>query len=405
MNNEKIDEIIDVIDEDLMSLNMDDINNMMTALQGRMLQKILDKERDIFLKNELPENKNKANGYSSINKKVKTKSGDITLSMPRDRNGDFEPLIVKKRSRVIEDFSETALLLYSKGNSLNDISEIIKNLYNVELSKSFISELISTIDEDIKLWQNRPLKSIYPFLMIDCLYCNVKKNGISTKVAIYVILGINIDGYKEVLGIWIGDGSESATFWCGIFEELKDRGVEDILYISMDGLTGLYEAIETVYPFAKTQRCIVHLVRNIYSICNKKQAKEVIADYKKIYTASSLNEAEEHFNLFIKKYKNNKTLIKKINSQIDHIYSLFSETEEIRKIIYTTNAIESVNSSLRRVTNGKGAFINDQSLIRVLFLRISSLEKKWTTRSKNWNTILESLCKQYNDRVIKHIKK
>ncbi len=403
MNNEKLDKMIDIIDEDLMELNLTDINNIATDLQSRMLQKILNTERDIFLKNQSKDKNNKANGHSSINKKIKTKTGEINISMPRDRNGDFEPMIIKKRSRVIEDFSDTALLLYAKGNSLSDISDIIKDIYKINLSKSYISDLISNIDEDIKNWQNKPLKNIYPFLTIDCLYCNVKKDGISTKVAIYVILGINIKGYKEILGIWIGDGSESSHFWCAIFEEIKDRGVEDILYISMDGLVGLTEAIETVFPYTKIQRCIVHLTRNIFKICNRKDAKNVITDYKKIYTSASLGEAEEQYQLFRKKYSNNKLLMKKIDNQIDCIYSLFSETEEIRKLIYTTNSIESINSSLRRVTNGKGAFINNASLIRVLFLRVQSLEKKWTYKIKNWDSIIESLCKQYEERIIKYI--
>ena len=247
------------------------------------------------------------------------------------------------------------------------------------------------------------MKAIYPIVYVDALYSNVKVEGMCQKVATYVMIGIDIYGKKEVIGTWISDGSESATYWAGILEEIKDRGVEDIFYISLDGLTGLEEAIELVYPLTKTQRCIVHLVRNIYNVSPKKEAKTIISDFKKIYKADNLEEAKMLYENFIDKHKQHKSVIKKAKKHIEYIYPLFSETIEIRRLIYTTNAVESVNSCLRKVTNGKGMFMNKESLMRVLYLRIKDLEKKWSKGTKGWDKILNSLMLQYGERLTKHL--
>ena len=403
MNEEFKNKIVKEIMENSKSLlTSTEVSEIFSDIQSKMYQMLLDKERDIFIDNS---SDNKKNGYGKKGKRIRTKNGTISVRMPRDRKSEFNPIIIGKRQRVIDDFSDTAILLYSKGNSLEDIREIIKNVYKIELSKTFISELTSRVSVDLKEWQERQLSKIYPFMYVDCLYCPVKVEGVSTKLAVYVIIGINLAGKKEVVGIWVGDGNESASFWAGIFNELKDRGVEDILYISMDGLTGLKEAIELIYPATKTQRCIVHLVRNLYNVCGKKEVKEVIKDYKKIYTSNTLEEAQFLYSEFVLKYKNSKAIINVINKQIEHIYALFSESTEIRKLIYTTNTIESVNSCLRKVTRGKGMFINKESLMRVLFLRIKDLETKWSKGTKDWNKILNILINQYENRITKYIQK
>lgn len=377
-----------------------DITEVFNDLQGMMYQSLLNAELDIHVEKEAA---NKKNGYSTKGKKLKTPVGEINVDMPRDRKGTFEPVIVKKRQHIVEDFSSFAILLYSKGNSMEDIQEIIKQSYNIELSKSYISDLVSRVSEDIKQWHGRKLKQLYAMTYVDCLYCPVKLEKTSEKVAIYVIIGIDIEGRKEVIGIWISDGSESASYWTEIFEEIKERGVEDILYLSMDGLCGLKEGLNNVYPKTKTQRCVVHLTRNLYYICNKKEAKEVIADYKKIYTAENLDVAKEQYNLFREKYTSNKKVLKKVDDSIDHIFNLYSEPESIRKLIYTTNAIESVNSCLRKVTNNKGMFMNKESLLRVLYLRINDLEKKWSKGTLGWNKILEQLIIMYGERITKYL--
>ena len=215
------------------------------------------------------------------------------------------------------------------------------------------------------------------------------------------MLGINKDGKKDVLGIWINE-NESATFWTEVFEEIKARGVEEILFISLDGLSGLSEAIEKIYPKAKTQRCIVHIVRNIYGILDKKKSKEIIGDLKKIYTASNGNNAKLEYENFIEKYKSNEKLIKKLNSVIEHIFNIFEYPIEIRKIIYTTNPIESLNSSLRKVTRGKGSFISKEALLKVLYLRIKDLEKSWSKGTRNWGNVKHQLIELYGEMVLKY---
>lgn len=382
-----------------------DISELFSELQGMLYQTMLDAEYEVHMGKEALNSKNKKNGYTTKNpREIKTKSGVTTkIHMPRDRNGEFEPVIVPKRKRIVEDFSELSILLYSKGNSLEDIEEIIKKLYKVNMSKTYISELITKVSDDVKTWQERALKSIYAIAYIDCLHCSVKVDGVSKKVAVYVIIGINLEGKKEILSIEIGDGSESASFWTNVLYDLKIRGVEDIIYIALDGLSGLKDSVESVYPLTKTQRCIVHIVRNLYKISPKKEVKEIIKDFKKIYQSLTKEEAKEAYKDFTKKYNDREKIIKYVENNIDHIYNLFEEPKEIRKLIYTTNQIESVNSALRKVTNGKGAFMNKESLMRVLYLRVKDLEKKWSKEIKSWNKILNDLIDMYEERITKHL--
>ena len=383
-----------------------DLSSVMTEMYGELVQAMLDKEMDIHLgydKNSHGEKEtaNRRNGVTSRSKKIRTKSGELTVTPPRDRDGKFEPMIVKKRQRVLEGFEEIATAMYAKGNTLLDIQELIKEAYNVDLSKETISELTSAVNEKVTKWQQRKLKKCYPFMYVDCLYCPVKKDLISEKAAIYVMLGIDLEGQKEVLGIWINQ-TESAHFWNEIFEEIKGRGVEEILFVSMDGLKGLSESIEEIYPKTITQRCIVHLVRNIYSIIPRKGSKEIIGDFKKIYTAANKVEAEIAYEEFLEKYKGNERLIKKVTENIEHIYQLFEYPKEIQKIIYTTNPIESLNSALRKVTKGKGSFINEQALLKVLYLRIQDLEKKWCKGTMGWVTVKQQLLILFENRISKY---
>ena len=238
---------------------------------------------------------------------------------------------------------------------------------------------------------------------MDCLYCSVKEDLRSIKKAIYVVLGVNISGIKDVLGVWISE-QESASKWCEIFEELKQRGVEDIFFVSMDGLSGLPDAVEKVFPQAIMQRCIVHIVRNLYSVLPKKESKAVIADFKKIYTTSSLSNAKLEYENFRKKYKDNKKIMNKVDSNIEWIYQLFEYPKAIRKVIYTTNAIESLNSGLRKVTRGKGSFVNETALIKVLYLRIMDLQKSWSKGIANWNNVRNELVELFGERFIKYIE-
>ena len=384
-----------------------EISKALNQMYGKVVQRLLDEEFNEFMEYEKGSHVNKKdtnrrNGSTSKGKKVKTDNGEITIIPPRDREGKFEPQIVKKRQRVLEGFDNLVISTYAKGNSLKDIKETIREIYSIELSEETISNMTKSVNEEIVKWQNRKLQKCYPFVYVDCLYCSVKEDFRSIKKAIYVTLGIDTQGKKEVLGIWI-DTTESASKWCEIFEELKSRGVEDIFFVSMDGLTGLSEAIESVYPQAITQRCIVHIVRNIYSILPKKETKEIISDFKKIYTSSNLENAKLEYENFIEKYKENKKLIKKVKENIEWIYQLFDYPIGIRKVIYTTNAIESLNSGLRKVTKGKGSFINENALMKVLFLRIQDLQKNWSKGIRNWGKVQNELSILFEDRFLKYI--
>ena len=384
-----------------------DVNDFFEDLYGDIIQALLEGEMDDFLGYDKGKHVDKAtgnrrNGYSSKGKKVKTNNGEIKIDMPRDRDGEFEPKIVGKRQRVLEGLDEKVIAMYSRGMTLEDIKEMIKEIYKIELSNQTISTLTASVSKKIEEWQNRELKECYPFVYVDCLYCYVKENLVSVKKAVYVMLGIDTEGKKEVIGVWI-DKTESANFWNGIFEEIKARGVKDIFFVSMDGLKGLPEAIEKIYPQTITQRCIVHLVRNVYSVLNKKEAGEIIKDFKRIYTAVNKDMAKIEYEEFKKKYKENKRLIKKVEEYVEYIYPLYEYPEEIRKIIYTTNPIESLNSALRKVTRGKGAFINEMALMKVLYLRIENLEKKWCKGSQNWRNVQNQLTIIFEERYTKYL--
>ena len=386
-----------------------EISKTLNQMYGKVVQRLLDEEFNEFMEYEKgshveKSSSNRRNGSTSKAKKVKTDNGEITVVPPRDRYGKFEPQIIKKRQKILEGFDNLVISMYAKGNSLKDIKDTIREIYSVELSEETISNMTRAVNEEVIKWQNRNLNKCYPFVYVDCLYCSVKEDYKSVKKAIYVVLGVDTKGKKDVLGIWL-DTTEASTKWCQIFEELKTRGVEDIFFVSMDGLSGLPEAIEKVYPHAITQRCVVHIVRNIYSILPKKEVKGVIADFKKIYTASNLENAKLEYENFKEKYKENKKLMKKVDENIEWIYQLFDYTIGIRKAIYTTNSIESLNSGLRKVTKGKGAFINENALMKVLYLRIQDLQRSWAKGISNWTKIRNELAILFEDRFLKYIEK
>ena len=388
--------------------SLTDVQGSIDTLYSNMLQVLLNEEMNSHIgydknSHENKDSENRRNGHSSKAKKVKTKNGVITIDMPRDRDGTFEPEILKKRQRVLEGLDDIVISMYAKGNSLEDISDLIEKMYKIKLSKETLSNMTNSVSEETQKWQKRPLKKIYSIVYVDCIYCYVKRDLIGEKTAVYVAIGIDIDGFKEVLGLYI-DKTESAKFWQYIFEDIKIRGTEDILFVCMDGLKGLPETITKVFPKTITQKCIVHIVRNIYDILNKKEAKNIIADFKKIYTAPNLELARLEYKNFIEKYKENIKLIKKVNGVIDDIFELFDFPKEIRTLIYTTNTIESVNAGLRKVTRGRGSFIHDNALLKVLYLRIRDLEKKWSKGTTNWKKIQIQLIELFGNRVLKHIK-
>lgn len=386
--------------------SFDDFSSIMEQLQGELLQTLLEGELDCHLGYDKGSHDNKSddnrrNGYCK-EKKVKTKNGTFSVKTPRDRNGSFNPTIIPKKQTMLDSFEDIAISCYAKGMSLRDIEKLFQDIYHAKFNKEQISYLISKVNDEVKEWQNRPLKELYAFVYVDCLYVPIKKDLISEKCAVYVMIGIDITGHKEIIGIWIGE-SESATFWTNILEEIKTRGVKDILFISLDGLTGLTEAIEKIFPHTIVQRCIVHLSRNLYMICPKKQAANIMSDFKKIYQSQTKEEAELRYEEFCEKYKDNQKIVNKVTNAMPYIYQIMDYPKEIRKVIYTTNPIESVNSALRKVTRGKGALPSEESVMKLLYLRIKELEKKWTKSIPNWSIIINQLSLLFHNRIVDYL--
>lgn len=406
---EKIDnQILELIMKKKGVKTAQDVSKTLNSMYGKVIQRLLDAEFDEFMEyekgsHEKKKTTNRRNGSTSKGKKVKTDNGEIIITPPRDREGKFEPQIVKKRQKVLEGFDNLVISMYARGNSLKDIKETIREIYSIDLSEETLSNMTQSVSKEVEKWQNRKLEKCYPFVYVDCIYCSVKDDLRSIKKAIYVVLGIDTKGLKDVLGIWI-ETTETASKWCEIFEDLKSRGVEDIFFVSMDGLIGLPEAVERIYPQSILQRCIVHITRNIYGILPKKEVKEIISDFKKIYTASNLGHAKLEYESFQKKYKDNKKLMKKVNDNINWVMQIFEYPPAIRKLIYTTNSIESLNAGLRKVTKGKGSFINETALIKVLYLRIQNLKTKWSKQIKNWKDVQNELAGIFEERFLQYIE-
>ena len=389
--------------------NYADVTKFLDKLYQPLMQTLLDAELENHLeyskyehtKNKEKANSNARNGHCKP-KIVKTEYGNIEVKTPRNRNATFEPIIIEKGQTKVTGFEDKCIALYAKGMSLRDIEKTLKEIYGVKINKDQITTLISAVSEETEKWRNRPLKPMYVFTYADCLYVPIKDDIKSDKKAIYVIIGVDVYGYKEILGMWI-DNTESATFWTNVFMDLKERGVEDILYMSSDGIAGFKNSLERVFPRTQAQRCVVHLVRNLYSICPRKEAKEIIADYKKIYTSSNLEEAEFQLDIFKDKYKEQKRIVKKAEDTMEYLEPLFELPQEIRKCIYTSNAVESVNSALRKVTRGKGAFPSESSVFKVLYLRINELSEKWNKPILNWKAIHSQLIELFGERYTKYL--
>ena len=383
----------------------EDINAFMRDFVGEIMQQMLDKEFDEHMgykKGKKSTGENSRNGKSST-KNVRTNYGEIKMDMPRDRNSSFTPIVVPKKKRILMDTADTIIMMYAKGNSVRDIKDLVKQIYNVDISENFITETTKMVSDEVQAFKSRKLKEIYPFVYMDCIYVNVKENMTSVKKAVYVALGIDIEGNKEVLDFWIGD-SESSSFWYGILDELKMRGVKDILYLSSDGVSGFKEILEESFSKTIHQRCIVHITRNLTKCVARKQWKELCDDLKRIYKNVNLESATDASNNILEKWKTNKILYKKLSNDIPHLLQLYDYPEEIRKIVYTTNPIESMNSALRKVTNGKGSFVNEQALEKVLYLRIKELKEKWgKNKTNNWQIVLNQLILLHGERVEKYI--
>lgn len=342
------------------------------------------------------EKTNYRNGYSK--KTVHSTNGDIELNIPRDRNGEFEPIVVEKGSKDISNIEEKIIRMYARGISNREIYNQMQELYGVKISPDMVTAITDKIIPNIKEWQKRPLDDVYPVVFVDATYFYVRNEGAVGKKAVYVILGINSQGYKDILGFYVGE-SESAKYWLNILNELKSRGLKDILILCADGLKGLPEAISTAYPNTEFQRCIVHMIRNTMAYVSYKDRKELATDLKTIYRASTAEEGYENLIELREKWiKRNINLDNWINNW-DNVSTFFKYGPELRKIIYTTNSIESLNNSYKRINKGRPTFPSIQSLEKSVYLATEIITEKWTQPYRNWGVIINELRIFFDGRI------
>ncbi len=378
-----------------------DIMECMKGMFADVLEQTLQAEMDNHLgyahakRTTAEDKKNYRNG--SVKRTMKTQLGEVEVNVPRDRNGEFEPQIIGKYQRNADGIEERILSLYAAGMSTRDIRDQIKGLYNVEISEGLVSKISERILPEVTEWQNRPLEESYPFVFMDAIHYKIRENHQVVTKAAYVVLGINNEGMKEVLGLWVG-ASESAKYWMGVLNELKSRGLKEVSLFCVDGLTGFREAIGAVYPKARIQRCIIHQIRNSIRFVSYKHIKEFMKDLKSVYQANTEEQALNQLMIFKDKWeKQYPTAIRSWEDNWDILSTYFDYPVEIRKIIYTTNAIEGLNRQFRKVTKTKTAFPSDDSLRKMLYLAIQNLSNKWTQRCRNWDLIRNQLEIMYTE--------
>ncbi|HAZ0648144.1 TPA: IS256 family transposase, partial [Enterococcus faecium] len=360
---------------------------------GPLFEKMLQGELNNHLgydahSKEPKEHDNRRNGYGT--KTLKTSFGEVAIDVPRDREASFEPELIPKRKRDVSDIEGKVLSMYARGMSQRDIAATVEAIYGFDISHEMISDITDAVLPELEEWQARPLAKCYAFLFVDCMYVTLRENYEAKEYAVYTILGYDLKGNKEILGLWLNQ-TESKNRWMQVFDELKARGVEDVFFISMDGVSGLEEGAKAIFPSVIVQRCIVHLVRNALRYIPSKDYKEVCRDMKKFYGASSLNAAHAAFDSFQNRWSHYSGAVDVWKRNFAHVEQLFDYGSAIRKIMYTTNAVESVHSSFRKVTK-KGAFSNENALLKLLYLRTKELHAKWSGgRIQNWAMVLNQL--------------
>jgi len=344
---------------------------------------------------------NSRNGHSS--KTLKGTHGEARIDVPRDRSGTFEPQLLGKYQTRLTDFDDQILYLYAKGLTTRQIADTFKEMYGAEVSPTLISKVTDAVQDQVQEWQKRNLDPLYPIVYLDCIVVKVRQNKQVINKAIYLALGVDLEGHKQPLGLWIGE-NEGAKFWMSVLTELKNRGVEDILIACVDGLTGFPQAIEAVYPETRVQLCVVHMVRNSLKYVAWKDYKAVTADLKTIYRAPTEAEARRQLEAFGERWKEKYCQIAKMwDRHWPNLITLFDYPPEIRKTIYTTNAIESLNSVIRKSTRQRKIFPTDDSAMKVVYLAIRAASKKWSRPIRDWKAALNQLIIQFDDRITRHL--
>ena len=377
-------------------------NGLLQQLTKTVLQRALQAEMTLHLGHEknAPVSNEEGNARNgSFLKTIKGEFGSMPIEIPRDRNGSFEPIIIPKGQTRFPKFDDRVLSLYARGLTTREIQGHLEEIYGVEVSPALISKVTDAVAEEVKIWQNRPLDAVYPIVYMDAIRVKARSNGHVINKAVYLAIGVNLDGAKEVLGMWISE-NEGAKFWLQVVTELKNRGLQDIFIACVDGLKGFPEAIETVYPKTQVQHCIVHMVRNSLRYVSWKQRKEVAADLKLIYNSPTAEQAEMELSAFETKWDaTHPTIGLTWRRNWDQIVPLFAYPADIRKVIYTTNAIESLNMSLRKVTKNRGSFPNDEAMLKLLYLALRNIAKKWTLPIRDWKAAMNRFTILFEDRM------
>jgi|TARA_B100000959_G_C14919037_1_gene598670 transposase-like protein len=373
---------------------------LLHQLQKKIVERVLDAELEHHLGyavNERSDSSNARNGKTR--KTIKTDTAQVEIEVPRDRDSSFEPQLVKKRQRRLEGFDDKVLAFYSRGLSTREIQAALEEVYGIEVSPTLISNVTNAVLDEVRAWQSRPLGTVYPILYFDAMFVKSREDGPVKNKAVYLALGVNLEGEKELLGLWMSE-HEGSTFWLSVFNELKNRGVEDCFVACVDGLKGLPEAIETVYPRAQVQLCIVHKIRNSLKYVPWKERKEVAKDLRAIYAAATLTEAEQALETFSERWDEHYPAISPSwRADWDRLTVMFDFPPAIRKVIYTTNAIESLNYSMRKILKNRGAFPNDASILKIFYLALRNVAKRWTMPIRDWKSALNQFVILYGDRV------
>ena len=377
-------------------------NGLLKQLTKRLVERTLEAELTDHLGYgpNAPQGRGSGNNRNGKSQKtVQSDSGALQIKVPRDRNGSFEPQLVKKRQRRLKGFDEKVLSLYASGLSTRDIQGQLQEFYGVQVSPTLISNVTAAVMDEVYAWQSRPLAAVYPILYFDALFVKSRQEGPVRNKAVYLALGINLEGEKELLGLWMAD-TEGSRFWLTVFNELKNRGLQDCFIACVDGLKGLPEAIESVFPQTQVQLCIVHKLRNSFKYVPWKERKTVAADLRAVYAAATLKEAEQALERFAERWDAKYPAISPSwRKDWQRLTVFFDYSPEIRKVIYTTNAIESLNYSLRRMLKTRGAFPNDDAIFKVLYLAINRVSKKWTMPIRDWKAALNQFVILFGERV------
>ena len=399
--NNKGKDLLKILQENYEIETAQDLSSAIKDLFKDALQQMMNAEFDSSMGYSKYDKTTEKNNYrnGSTKKNLKSEFGEFEFETPRDRNGEFEPRIVPKNKRDVSGIEDKIISLYGRGLSTREINEQIQDLYGIEVSSTMVSNITDQILPEIKEWQNRPLDDVYPIVFIDAVHFSVRQDNQVVKKAAYIVLGVDKEGSKDILGIWIGE-NETSKFWLGVLNELKQRGVKDILILCSDGLIGIKEAIQAAFPKTVQQRCIVHIIRNSVKFVYYKDKKEFCNDLKAIYTSKNEKDGYNNLQQVKEKWKNKyPNSLRNWEENWDAICPFFNYSDSIRKIMYTTNTIESLNRQFRKYTKTKSVFPTDDSLMKCLFLATKNITKKWTTRYGSWDLILAELSIMFDGRI------